>query len=529
MSITCTITKAGRFDEYGRPLTVSQSYTGSYDFVKSLVRSGYASVASDTVFDDDDTPLDYKVAVIPSDSDAVGATKTLTEGVKVYANGKRISQLERAPLANLLDILPTNDTALWTTDKTAALTVAVDNTVLFQGRPTIKITIPAGTSGVCKVGCVTADVLMPYLWDRSNICISSMAQGFTGVDMSTTFPPALNCYIGDASFTNFWTTGGFAGANFPEQKPRQGEWWVYKGNASQWGIGAGAPATALGDGTNITAQKARVKLQWTQTSQATNSYIWVGFVGKLPSRKKPTIVLTWDDGYKSWYDFIAPLCKHYELPISMGIDSALVGSGNYMTEAQIKALYADESNLFDFVNHGVADQNYNTLGAAAYYATLETTRQYLQGIGIEGDGPYHHPYVQSVWGKDLVDLMRAGGYLSARASINPASSATAAEHWKDQIITDDTFRYHLNIIAALGSATSLAQANTAVDATVAANGMGMINAHDFGAAADTYKWTYGDCKQFFGRLAALRDAGTIEVKSWSRWYADLTGRQCDRR
>ena len=453
----------------------------------------------------------------------------VTGGIKVSAAGQRVSQLERAPMANLLDILPTNDTALWTTDKTAALTVAVDNTVLFQGRPTIKITIPAGTSGVCKVGCVGADALMPYLWDRSNICVATMAQGFTGVNMSTTFPPPLSCYIGDAGYTNFWTTGGFAGGNFPEQKPRQGEWWVYKWNASQWGVGGGTPATVLGDGTNITAQKARVKLQWTQTSQATDSYIWVGFVGKLPARKKPTIVLTWDDGYKSWYNFIAPLCRHYDLPISMGIDSGLVGSGNYMTEAQTKELYDDPSNLFDIVNHGVSNQNYNTLGAAGYYATLETTRKYLQSLGIEGDGPYHHPYVQSVWGKDLVDLMRAGGYLSARASTNPAASATAAAHWKDQIITDDTFRYHLNIIAALGSGTTLAQANTAIDNTVSAVGMGMINAHDFGATADVYKWTYADAEQLFGRLAAMRDAGTLEVKSWSRWYADLTGRQCDRR
>lgn len=56
MSVTCTITKAGRFDEYGRPLTVSQSYTGTYDFVKGLVRTGYASVTNDATFEDDYTP-----------------------------------------------------------------------------------------------------------------------------------------------------------------------------------------------------------------------------------------------------------------------------------------------------------------------------------------------------------------------------------------------------------------------------------------------------------------------------------------
>lgn len=92
MSITCAITKAGRFDEYGRALTVSQSYTGSYDFVKSLVRSGYASVASDKVFDDDDTPMCSEVAVIPDGSLAVYSVVNPVTGVtELFANGEQVS------------------------------------------------------------------------------------------------------------------------------------------------------------------------------------------------------------------------------------------------------------------------------------------------------------------------------------------------------------------------------------------------------------------------------------------------------
>lgn len=452
-------------------------------------------------------------------------TNPLTGGIGVLeVSGQRIALGDEVKKNNsLLDILPVDSTTLWTTDKTAALTVAVDTTVRFQGRPTLKITIPAGTSGVCKVGCSGADALLPYLWNRNDLGMAVMYSGFTGYDMSSTYPPMVVGYVGDATYTNFWTINGYNGLNFPEQKAQQGEWWVMKPSSSGWAVGAGTPSTALGDGTNITAQKCRSKLQWTQVSQVTDCYIWVGFFGKLPTRKKPTVVLTFDDGYASWYSFIAPLCKHYDLPISMAIDSALVGTANYMASAQIQELYADSSRLFDFVNHGVSNQSYNTLTAAPYYATLETTRQYLQNLGIKGDGPYHHPYVQSVWGNDLVALMQSGGYLSARASTN------VAMHGRDQVITDDKTRWHLTIMAALGSATSLAQANTAIDSIVSNNICGMINAHDFGATSDTYKWTYADTQQLFGRIASLRDAGTIEVKSWSRWYADITGRACDRK
>ena len=52
--ITCTIIRTGRSDEYGNPLTLNQSYTGDFDFVKDLYQSGFASVPNVSVFNDAD-------------------------------------------------------------------------------------------------------------------------------------------------------------------------------------------------------------------------------------------------------------------------------------------------------------------------------------------------------------------------------------------------------------------------------------------------------------------------------------------
>ena len=442
----------------------------------------------------------------------------------VGPGGRTVLNVTPPRTAGMLDLLPVDDATHWVTDKTAALVVTVDSTVLFEGRPTLKITIPAGTSGTCKIGCSGANARLPYVWDRKDFAIVTKTSGFTGYNMTSTFPPKLVAYVADATYTNFWTINGFDGANFPEQKPRQDEWNVCKPPVSAWATGSGTPLSVLGDGTNITSAMARTKLQWTQVSQATDCYIWIGFVGKMPKRPKPTIIWTIDDGYASWYSFVAPLMRHYDMPISMAIDSLLVGTANYMTAAQIQEMYQEPECLFDFVNHGQNNQSYNTLGAAAYYQTLQATKAYLQGLGIEGDGPMHHAYVQSVWGNDLVDLLDAGGYLSARAS------TYAATHGKDQLIESDKLRWHLNVATNLTNTKTLAQANTDIDTVVTNGGFGMINAHDFGPTADaTYKWSYADMQQFVGRIASLRDAGTIEVKSWSRWYADLTGRHHHRR
>ena len=479
----------------------------------ALVAAGIAT------YDLDGPAENLRMAQLAADPITGNVTGLVGPGNNKIPFGASISRAN-----GLMDIMPVDDLTRWTTDKTAALVLSLDTSVTFQGRPTLKITIPAGTSGVCKIGTSAADALVPYLYDRNNFCVAVMQSGFTGYDMSSTFPPAPTAYLGDSTYANFWTVEAYTGANYPEQKDRQGEWLVHKVKASQMSA-TGSPATVLGDGTYITSTAVRSKLQWTQVSQATDCYMWIGFVGAMPARTKPTIVWTLDDGFATWYSFIAPLFKHYDMPVSLAIDSALVGTANYLTAAQIQALFNDPSRLFDIVNHGVNNQSYNSLGAAAYYATVEATRVYLQNLGITGDGPYHHAYVQSVWGNDLVDLMVAGGYLSARAS-----SASVPMHGYDQVIESDKLRWHLNIELPLVGTKTLAQANTAIDAIVSNGGVGMINGHNFvKSGPSTYQWTFADMQQLVGRVAALRAAGTVEVKSWSKWYADLTGRFTNRR
>jgi len=46
MTTICTITKAGRADEFGRPLVVGQNYIGSDDFVRALVSQSFATVGN---------------------------------------------------------------------------------------------------------------------------------------------------------------------------------------------------------------------------------------------------------------------------------------------------------------------------------------------------------------------------------------------------------------------------------------------------------------------------------------------------
>jgi hypothetical protein len=243
----------------------------------------------------------------------------------------------------------------------------------------------------------------------------------------------------------------------------------------------------------------------------------------MPPKTKPTIILTFDDGFRSWYDFVAPLARYYDIPCTFAITCDLTGTANYMTAAQITELFNDESRLFDITNHSTVHTNYSTLGAAAYYANIVRCREFLRGIGITGDGPSHHPYVESVWGNDLLALMRAGGFLSARAS------AIVIGDSKDQLIPNDKLTYSLNICTTLDQSHTVAQCLTDIAQVVTWNGFGMVMAHDIAAADGPYTWSYAKTTELFASLAAARDAGTYEIKSWSRWYADHAGTTSDRR
>jgi peptidoglycan/xylan/chitin deacetylase (PgdA/CDA1 family) len=416
--------------------------------------------------------------------------------------------LQSTPIGTSLEIMPTSDVTMWNTDKTASLTVEIDNTVTFAGGPSLKVTIPAGTSGTLKIGTNLANSRVPYNWNRENFALTVMCSNWGAIS------GGLNAYFGDASYTNFWVNAWANPSNYPEEKIDSSHWWCVKPTLTNGWSSTGSPAVS---------QNMRHKIQWTGVSQSNDTYLWIGFFGTMPARKKPTIIWTLDDGYKSWDSFAAPLFRHYDMPCSMGIDSALTGTNNYLTASQIQTLFTDKSRLFDIVNHGVSNQSQGALGDAAYYQTLTTTRDYLRGLGIYGDGPLHHPYVQSLWSKPLADMMEAGGFLSARAA------SYAAYNGKDQLYPHDPQRWRLNICTNLQTGKTLAQAQADIQQVITDNAFGMINAHDFAQSAGAYIWDYGSMEQLVGWLAAQRDAGACEIKSWSRWYADLTGRLSDRR
>ena len=88
MTTTCTITKEGRCDTYGRPLLVGQTYTSSDDEIKSLWQAGFCSVTdAPTIFGAPSYPYPQQIAaigtpfaILPGDGSTTGLQFTGSAG-----------------------------------------------------------------------------------------------------------------------------------------------------------------------------------------------------------------------------------------------------------------------------------------------------------------------------------------------------------------------------------------------------------------------------------------------------------------
>ena len=397
-------------------------------------------------------------------------------------------------------------TTPWNDQAGTGLTLSIDSTVTFDGQPTLKLTIPAGSSGTYRVGTSGATLYMPYNWDGTQLAIPVRSSNMSAVS------PLTGVLLGDGTFTNYYTfTGQKDAANVPQAN------WV----ANDWIIARGTTATATAGSPTFTGLK-RLRINLTVSSVGTETNVWIGGVF-IANNKKSTVIVSIDDGYASGYSFVADVARYYKIPISFGIDSYYTGSANYMTAAQIQELHADKSNLFEFVTHGYNNHNINTSTEAAYIAEQVQTRSYLRSLGIAGDGPNHHPWVQSLYSNSAQALLKDQGFLSARAG-----AATPLSMHDSLMTTGDEKRvYQMVNCCTLTTGLSLAQAQTAITTAISTENYGVthVNAHDFGAAdaASPPTWSYDKFIDLMGWLDGQRTSGNCDIKTWGQWYADLAG------
>lgn len=408
------------------------------------------------------------------------------------------------------DILRRGVLTDWNADYGAGITVALDSSVTFQGQPTIRCDIAAGTSGFKNLcGVLTAIAQIPYGWDQKRIAVAMKTSNkalFT----------SISAFVGDSTLANNWAftipvTTSYIATNYLQNSE-----WIFFRNIA-------APSTT---GAPVVAQKMRAKLTATIVSQAQNESVWFGFFGVLPARKKPTIICCTDDGNASDYSWMKDVLLHYDIPMSLSVNMGRIDSdpANFMTTAQLLEMQEHPSNLFDAVNHAYTPKEYGTYGAAAVFADFEQNRTAMVAAGLPDLGSRIAIYPSGEFDDDLIKLLQAGGYYGARAV------SYALTHTYDQLWSagDKGAFIHAPCCFA-DSAYTVNQMIAAVDTNTTNKGCTQLMFHRWGTSTGSVKWTYDMGFEIFSRLATKRDAGEFELITYSRHLANIYGLHTDRR
>lgn len=413
-------------------------------------------------------------------------------------------------LRDAMEFVPAWDLSKW--DDRAApagCTWTQDSSVLFNGLPTIRLDIPANTAGTARIGTLGAALCsLPSAWD--------------GLSMKCAIRSSnLSCVAGiDPRISNDLTFAGNYGwaqevnpASVPEPQYQDGDWLIYQPDVPT-AIGSAAAWSG-----SISGQ-VRVRQQFNIASVPTATSVWIGFFG-IVRRRKPKLVMSFDDGFASWRSFALPMLRYYNIPATFHVSTGNINAA--FTAADVQAIHNDPSGLFEIGNHGVDNNGYNTDGAALYYSKMQQCRDWLYGLGIRGDSIHHHAWVQGQRGNDVIALAQAGGFMSCRATvmsqagIDDQLAFTGQEKWM----------YLVPSCSQPGSGVTVANLQTAVNtATVTKkHGCTHINWHDFGPTdTSAPRWSYDKFADACAWLRSQADAGVFELTTYSKSTAMATGR-----
>ena len=241
------------------------------------------------------------------------------------------------------------------------------------------------------------------------------------------------------------------------------------------------------------------------TGNAAAANVWVDAV-VVPARGRGVVLLTYDDGFRSWIDYVLPDLARNGLVGSFGFQQNLIGTNDtlYLNSSDIRAMSAAGHEISP---HQVANTRFNdgtsgTQTAAQYQTDYRTSLAALRGIvGADASCDYH-PYVQGGHNQSLIDTLRAEGLRIARGVDNNAHNFHSAGLGRSI--------YSMKTAYMDSSGPDLATLITAVDNAEKYGTTAVFMGHDFGPNAPSASyWTASLHAQLIDYIGAKVRAGRL--------------------
>lgn len=231
----------------------------------------------------------------------------------------------------------------------------------------------------------------------------------------------------------------------------------------------------------------------------------VDLYGILWGGSKPTVIITFDDGWSTSYSVGWVEAQKRGIPLTHYLIASLIGNASNITAAQA----AEMKDSGDYIGlHGVDPWSVTT--------RIATDRAALVATGLSDCKHASYPEgdvgTTTSW-VGVASAMAAQGVRTARLASNIRTPALLG-------YTD-----HLMLPAyPLSSAMSLADAEAAVDQAILSGGTVIFYGHKLAGSADSLTWVTSDYTSLLDYINQRRLTRQLDVTTIDKWYAQFAGR-----
>lgn len=414
-------------------------------------------------------------------------------------------------------IMPVGTTLItgWASAGTAG-GISVDQAVKFGDRPTTRIDVTGTATGTAF------EIEVPAASLRIQGAARGLLSGYVAIAVKGTKPvESAKLYVGDAGFANYYEITINDDSNNAVVDLGDG-WRLLMADTTIAGV-----VTVQGT-PNLDGLK-RAKVTCFCLSEPTPGAFWLGFAGVV-KKPKATVILTSDDGYTEWFNYLFPAMTERGIPGSFSVDAGYIGKPGFMTDTQFQQVVRQSGDLIEFVNHGANNVAYSPANFAQYKQNILACDSVLSGWGVPAASRKLHAYVQGQYDQDLIDWLIEQGYTSAREVGGSNRSQFNIAALLSQPNISRHSRYAIPAGCNLSNAQPVETVIDYIETAKAKGGAFFIMGHEFKAAPGPqayvagYHATHG-MSNLLDYLAAERDAGNIDLIKWSDYVKSFrTGR-----
>ncbi len=130
--------------------------------------------------------------------------------------------------------------------------------------------------------------------------------------------------------------------------------------------------------------------------------------------KTKYVALTFDDGYKDFYEYVFPIIKKYNIKVTLYVVPSFINKKDYLSYSEL--IEISESNLVEIGSHGMSHSDLTKENKEKYLQEISESKKYLENILKKRIYTFCYPYGR--YTDDIVKTVEKNGYIAAVSTDN---------------------------------------------------------------------------------------------------------------